>query len=372
MVDEERDVAKNKGRIESTMANQSTLSASDQNRITHSSDTVTEAANFVQLLTECLALGLVYFLVWLDEGILATVIPSISNHFQSLSVLAWYAPSYLFGLCAFQLPSERVYKDFPTRPTFPMSLFVFEVASIKQAAAPNSAAFVTGRVIAGIGGSGVLTGALAILSREIPKSKLPSVMGSFSWLHGVCGITGPLIGGADFHGDGERHSVKLYVCKLNHSRSFYINPLILIASICPMLLLRRKLFQVQAQSKSEGPSFLKLLMDLDYLDVITIVPCVVSLLLALQLGGSISFWSDARSIVPLVLPVILLGTLLHSQSWKGDEAVLPPRIAKPRVVFISAIYSGSLDAIYLVMIYYVSADVNLNVVIYSRFPLWLG
>lgn len=127
---------------------------------------------------------------------LATVIPSISNHFQSFSALAWYAPSYLFGLCAFQLPFGRVYKDFPTRPTFLVSLLIFEIGSVLQAAAPTSVAFTIGRVIAGIGGSGVLTGALTILSQDIPKSKLPLIMGSFSWIHGVCGITGPMIGGA--------------------------------------------------------------------------------------------------------------------------------------------------------------------------------
>ena len=159
-------------------------------------EVVSKPTTFTQLLTECLALGLVVFLVWLDEGILATVIPSISNEFQSFSALAWYAPSYLFGLAAFQLPLGRVYKDFPTRPTFLMSILIFEVASIIQAAAPNSAAFIIGRVIAGIGGSGVLTGALTILSQQIPKSKLPFIMGSFSWIHGVCGITGPIIGGA--------------------------------------------------------------------------------------------------------------------------------------------------------------------------------
>ena len=188
--------ADDKARAESIVANQFATPTSDQSIPTHSSDTATRPATFIQLLTQCLALGLVCFLVWLDEGILATVIPSISNHFQSFSALAWYAPSYLFGLCAFQLPFGRVYKDFPTRPTFLVSLFIFEVASIIQAAAPNSAAFIVGRVIAGIGGSGVLTGALTILSQEIPKSKLPFVMGSFSWVHGVCGITGPIIGGA--------------------------------------------------------------------------------------------------------------------------------------------------------------------------------
>ncbi|KAL9615760.1 MAG: hypothetical protein Q9160_009280 [Pyrenula sp. 1 TL-2023] len=160
-----------------------TSPASDHNSSVNSNGhPKVETTAYLHLLTECSALGLICFLVWLDEGILATVIPSISNHFQSFSALAWYAPSYLFGLCAFQLPFGRVYKDFPTRPTFLVSLLVFEVASIVQAAAPTSASFIIGRVIAGIGGAGVLTGALTILSQEISKPKLPLAIKGLSAL----------------------------------------------------------------------------------------------------------------------------------------------------------------------------------------------
>lgn len=54
-------------------------------------------------------------------------------------------------------------------------------------------------------------------------------------------------------------------------------------------------------------------------------------------------WSDARSIAPPVAGVLFV-------------TFLPPRIVKLRVVFISAIHSGTLDAAYLVMGYYVSAS----------------
>lgn len=191
------DILMEKSGDETPVIDHSARLASDEATArTECEDTFVQPPSFRQLVAQCLALGLVVFLVWLDEGILATIIPSISNYFQSFSALAWYAPSYLFGLCAFQLPFGRVYKDFPTRPTFLVSLLIFEIGSIVQATAPNSAAFIVGRVITGIGGSGVLTGALTILSQDIPKSKLPFIMGCFSWIHGLCGITGPIIGGA--------------------------------------------------------------------------------------------------------------------------------------------------------------------------------
>jgi MFS family permease len=135
-------------------------------------------------------------LVWLDEDILATAIPSISDEFKSFDQIGWYGPSYLFGLCASQLPFGRAYKDFPSKITYMVSLLIFEVASIIQAAAPSSEAFIVGRVLAGMGGAGVLAGSLTIFSEEIPKTKLPYVMGTFGLVHSVGGIAGPVIGGA--------------------------------------------------------------------------------------------------------------------------------------------------------------------------------
>lgn len=95
-------------------------------------------------------------------------------------------------------------------------------------------------------------------------------------------------------------------------------------------------------------------MGLDYLGMLTIVPSVVSLLLALQLGGSVFTWSDARAIVPIAVAAVLLVVFVLIQRWKGDSAMLPPRIAKLRAVIVSATYSATLDAGYLVMVYCVS------------------
>lgn len=149
-----------------------------------------------EILATCIPIALICLLVWLDESILATAIPRISDEFNSFDQIGWYGPSYLFGLCACQLPFGRAYKDFPSKVTYLISFLIFEVASVVQAAAPSSEAFIVGRVLAGIGGSGVLAGSLTIFSEEIPKARLPYVMGAFGWVHSVGGIAGPVIGGA--------------------------------------------------------------------------------------------------------------------------------------------------------------------------------
>lgn len=57
----------------------------------------------VKLLLITLALCLSVFLVALDNTIIATAIPKITDHFNSLGDVGWYGSSYLLTTCALQL-----------------------------------------------------------------------------------------------------------------------------------------------------------------------------------------------------------------------------------------------------------------------------
>lgn len=149
-----------------------------------------------KVITLWLSVGLVAFLVWLDEGIVSNVISTITDDFHALDDVGWYASSYLFALCAFQLPFGKIYADFNVKLTFLACLLVFEVGSIVEAAAPSSIAFIIGRVIAGIGGAGLLTGTLVIFAEAFPKEWIGFTMSSIGFIYGVGIIAGPVIGGA--------------------------------------------------------------------------------------------------------------------------------------------------------------------------------
>lgn len=57
----------------------------------------------VKLALITLALCLSVFLVALDNTIIATAIPKITDHFNSLGDVGWYGSSYLLTTCALQL-----------------------------------------------------------------------------------------------------------------------------------------------------------------------------------------------------------------------------------------------------------------------------
>ena len=181
------------------------VSSSESNSLSYleadSSEKLEESASFRErgwktIVRICLPIGVMCLLIWLDEGILATAIPDISDEFHTFEQIGWYGPAYLFGLCVFQLPFGTAFKIFPSRIIYLISLVVFELRSILQAAAPSSQVFIFGRVLAGIGGSEVLGGSLTLFSEEVPKSKLLNVTGAFSWVHTIASIGAPIIGGA--------------------------------------------------------------------------------------------------------------------------------------------------------------------------------
>src|ERR1039457_2542174 len=93
-----------------------------------------------------------------DQNIISTAIPRITDEFYSIDDLSWYGTAYLMTMCTFQLLMGNVYKHYPVKPIFMAGVFLFEVGSAICGAAPSSAVFILGRAVAGLGGSGMITG----------------------------------------------------------------------------------------------------------------------------------------------------------------------------------------------------------------------
>lgn len=66
---------------------------------------------------------------------------------------------------------------FPTKAVYLCFVFIFELGSLICGVAPNSAALIAGRAIAGLGVSGLVNGALSILARSVEREKSPLYTG---------------------------------------------------------------------------------------------------------------------------------------------------------------------------------------------------
>lgn len=136
------------------------------------------------------------FVVALDTLIVATAIPRITSEFHSLKDVGWHGSAYLLTLTSFQTFFGKLYTYFNIKRTFLISLVIFEVSSIICATAPSSIALIVGRAVAGIGASGLFSGALTIIGYSLPLRRRAIYIALLTSMYGVSSVVGPIIGGA--------------------------------------------------------------------------------------------------------------------------------------------------------------------------------
>ncbi|KAF2464737.1 putative MFS multidrug transporter [Lindgomyces ingoldianus] len=246
------------------------------------------------------------FLVTLDKMIISTAIPDITDTFHSKDDVGWYGTAYLLTNCAFQLVFGKLYKFFPLKVTFLISLLLFMAGSALCGAAPNSIAFIFGRVVAGLGAGGVLPGVMVIMVYAVPLQKRPKYQGFFGAIFGVASVLGPTIGGA-------------FTTHVTWRWCFYIN-LPIGGAVMALVFF---LLDVPDQPGTNIP-----------------------------LTDKLRQWSNGRVIVLFVFAFLLLIAFCIVQVWLPDQAVLPPRVAFQRSIASGFLTSSCVGAHQTIFLYY--------------------
>ena len=78
-----------------------------------------------KLVTLIIALCLAVFLVALDQTIIATAIPKITDHFNSISDIGWYGSAYFLTATSLQPTFGRVYKVFSVCLSLPNTIYCY-------------------------------------------------------------------------------------------------------------------------------------------------------------------------------------------------------------------------------------------------------
>ncbi|KAI0425181.1 MFS general substrate transporter [Xylaria sp. FL1042] len=281
-----------------------------------------------------ISIFLALFIVALDRTILGTATPSITQEFHSLGDIGWYGSAYQLTTAASQLLFGRVYKFYEIKRTFLVTVLLFEVGSVICGAAPNSIAFIVGRAIAGLGGAGIFSGVTIIMITMVPLRKRPMFQGLFGTVFGLASVLGPLVGGA-------------LTDAITWRWCFYINlPIGAVAAVCLIFILR--------PSKPQHPpaTIWEQIVRLDPLGTFLFIPSIVTLLIALQWGGSTYAWSDWRIIVLFVFFGVLLVAFCAVQVYMPNTATVPVRIIRRRSILAATIFMFALAGSFLMAIYY--------------------
>ncbi|KAJ3497078.1 hypothetical protein NLG97_g2182 [Lecanicillium saksenae] len=281
------------------------------------------------------ALILTITLISLDQTIVATAIPKITDQFHSLDDISWYGSAYFVTLGAFQSTWGKVYKYFPLKISFLVSIFIFELGSLIAAVAPNSTTLIVGRAVSGVGAAAIAPGVFTISAFAAEPAKRATYVGIIGATYGVAAVCGPLIGG------GLTKAASWRWC-------FYINlPVGGVAAAVIFLT-----FKTPKASKVVQATFKEKLLHMDPIATVLTMGALICILLALQYGGVTHAWNSGMVVGLLVGFAILSFALVAAEMWQGERAMLTPRIMRQRAVWACGIWGFFMTGAYFVTLYY--------------------
>ncbi|KAJ7152947.1 major facilitator superfamily domain-containing protein [Mycena filopes] len=289
----------------------------------------------LKLFLITLALCLSVFLVALDNTIIATAIPKITDQFNSLDDVGWYGSAYLLTTAAFQLLFGKFYSFLSIKWVYVTAISIFELGSLICGVAPNSTALIVGRAIAGLGSAGIFSGALIIVANAVPLGKRPMYTGLIGAMYGIASVAGPLMGG-------------VFTDKVTWRWCFYINLPIGAVTLIVIVLF----FTAPGTRSTTEMTLGERIQQFDPWGTVIFVPSIICLLLALQWGGSKYPWSDGRIIALFVLFGVFISVFIGIQIWKQDMATVPPRILKQRSILAGSFFSLSLGSSFFILVYF--------------------
>ncbi|KAK4943703.1 hypothetical protein LTR10_016800 [Elasticomyces elasticus] len=277
------------------------------------------------------------FIISLDRVIITTAIPNITARFHSYDDIGWYGSAYMLTASAFQPLYGRIYMSFQTKTSYLAALVIFEIGSLVAAISPSSNALIVGRAIQGLGSAGLLTGAFVVGTHSVRLQHRPVLFAGVGILYGVGSLTGPLIGGA-------------FTDTIGWRWCFYLNlPIGAITFATVFLCFKAK---SQAITSGQGSSFLQRVRKLDIIGNIILLGATTMLFLALQFSEQQYAWSSARVVGCLCGFGAALVIFIAWMIYRGDAALIPPRIVRQRTVAASCGAAFTIYGALLIHSYY--------------------
>ncbi|KAL2919261.1 hypothetical protein HK105_200904 [Polyrhizophydium stewartii] len=303
---------------------------------------VTTKLQFALIL---LGLGLSVFLALLDQTIVSVAIPAVAKEFQSLDQVAWIGTAFFLTswksiYCAPQTAFTPTYGKFADifgrKAVFLAAVLVFEVGSVLCGASVNMNMLIVSRAIAGLGGGGIFSLSIIIISDLSPirdRAKYQGVVGAF---FGFASVASPLLGG-------------LFTDHLSWRWNFYINvPLGAVTILVSLFLLKLP---------HTGQDWRAQLRRVDMQGTVVLVCAVIALLIPIQGGGTQFEWNSPVVISLFVVAAVLIGVFVVIESRLANEPIMPLELftnTHSVAVFVTTTLLGmaTIGAVFYVPVYF--------------------
>ncbi|KAJ2734172.1 hypothetical protein IW152_002511 [Coemansia sp. BCRC 34962] len=259
----------------------------------------------IRLLAVMCALSLAAFLSMLDQSILSSALPAITNQFGELSSIAWVSAAYMLTFTALQPILSKISEIVGRLPVLLASLGFFSGGSAICGAAVNMNMLIAGRAIAGCGGCGISTMVQLILIDMLPLRERSTYLSFMSMASTAAVVSGPIIGGAITD-----HWIWRWC--------FYLNlPICAVIAAISFLAVGAKAEKGTAKEK---------LARIDFAGAFTLLAGLVLFILSLNWGGKTYPWRSAAVIVPLILSFLLFFVFVYIETKVAREPIITMRM----------------------------------------------
>lgn len=272
------------------------------------------------------------FLGAVDSTIIATLSAPIASEFKSLSLYSWLATAYLISNAACQPLSGRLTDIFGRGPGLVASNLFFAAGNLVCGLARSEGAMLLGRVVAGVGGGGLMSIATFVGSDLVPLRRRGVVQG----IGNVCYGSGAMLGGV-FGGLVNDHSA------LGWRLAFLVQvPLAVVSAGAAAVLIR-------VPPKQSDKSYLA---RIDFGGVVLTVSFLVLLLLGLSAGGNVVPWTDPLVLGTLPLSAAAFAAFLWWES-RARQPMIPVRLLLERTVLAACACNLLTTMVVLAAVFYV-------------------